>query len=86
MTRILLRTVALLMVALWIVSPLAAQVRVIPKAAKGGEKQGAPWAEVPDSFRSMKLPDWPKTRSALPSPVPKGWSYSSTRLLLLSAT
>lgn len=38
---------------------LPAQVRVTPAAAKGGEKQGTPWAEVPESFRSMKIPDWP---------------------------
>lgn len=36
-----------------------AQVRVTPKQAKGGEKQGEPWAEVPDTFKSMKIPDWP---------------------------
>ncbi len=39
--------------------PLAAQFRVTPKAAKGGEKTGEAWAEVPDSFKSMKIPDWP---------------------------
>lgn len=36
-----------------------AQVRVTPKEAKGGMKQGEPWAEVPDSFRTLKIPDWP---------------------------
>src|SRR5438876_582256 len=40
-------------------SPLGAQVRVTPKEAKGGEKQGEPWAEVPDTFKNLKLPDWP---------------------------
>ena len=39
--------------------PLGAQVRVIPKEAKGGEKQGEPWAEVPQTFRNLKIPDWP---------------------------
>jgi dienelactone hydrolase len=39
--------------------PLAAQVRVTPKAARGGEKQGKPWAEVPESFKSLKIPKWP---------------------------
>src|SRR6516162_9429970 len=39
--------------------PLGAQVRVIPKEAKGGEKQGEPWAEVPPTFRNLKIPDWP---------------------------
>jgi hypothetical protein len=36
----------------------SAQVRVTPKAAKGGEKQGEAWAEVPASFRNLKIPDW----------------------------
>src|SRR5947199_7899288 len=40
-------------------SPLAAQIRVTPKAAKGGEKQGEPWAEVPEGFKDLKIPDWP---------------------------
>ena len=39
--------------------PLGAQVRVIPKEAKGGEQQGEPWAEVPPTFRNLKIPDWP---------------------------
>lgn len=39
--------------------PLDAQVRVTPKQAKGGEKQGVAWAEVPDAFKSLKIPDWP---------------------------
>lgn len=33
--------------------------RVTPKAAKGGEKQGEPWAEVPEDFKSLKIPEWP---------------------------
>ncbi|MGE3806631.1 MAG: alpha/beta hydrolase family protein [Gemmataceae bacterium] len=39
-----------------------AQVRVTPKSAKGGEKQGEPWAEVPASFQQMlkkDIPNWP---------------------------
>jgi dienelactone hydrolase len=47
----------------WFVIPLAAslsaQERVTPKESKGGEKQGEAWAEVPESFRHMRLPDWP---------------------------
>jgi hypothetical protein len=39
--------------------PLDAQVRVTPKEAKGGEKQGTPWAEVPETFKHMRIPDWP---------------------------
>ena len=33
-----------------------AQVRVTPKEAKGGEKQGEPWAEVPESFKRPENP------------------------------
>jgi len=40
-------------------SPVAAQVRITPKEAKGGEKQGEAWAEVPESFRNLMIPDWP---------------------------
>jgi dienelactone hydrolase len=40
-------------------SPLAGQDRVTPREAKGGEKQGQAWAEVPDAFKSLKIPDWP---------------------------
>src|SRR5437016_1137129 len=40
-------------------SPLEGQVRVTPKEAKGGQKQGEPWAEVPEGFKNMKIPDWP---------------------------
>jgi dienelactone hydrolase len=36
-----------------------AQVRVTPKEAKGGEKQGEPWAAVPELFRGLKIPEWP---------------------------
>jgi cephalosporin-C deacetylase-like acetyl esterase len=40
-------------------SSLPAQVRVTPKASKGGEKQGEAWAEVPESFKKMAIPEWP---------------------------
>jgi hypothetical protein len=36
-----------------------AQIRVTPKESKGGKAQGEAWAEVPESFRSLKLPEWP---------------------------
>lgn len=36
-----------------------AQVRVTPKEAKGGKPFGPPWADVPESFRDLKIPDWP---------------------------
>jgi dienelactone hydrolase len=40
-------------------SSLLAQVRVTPKASKGGEKPGAAWAEVPELFKKIKIPNWP---------------------------
>lgn len=39
--------------------PLSAQYRVTPKQSRGGEKQGEAWAEVPETFKGMKIPDWP---------------------------
>src|SRR5688572_25238056 len=61
-------------------SSLPAQVRVTPKQAKGGEKQGEAWAEVPESFLSLKIPQWP-----LPTDL-KRWQEvgrASTRQTLL---
>jgi dienelactone hydrolase len=55
MIRVVLTCVAVALSA----GPLAAQVRVTPKAAKGGERQGEPWAEVPEGFRDLKIPEWP---------------------------
>lgn len=55
-TRVVLLLVGLLLVG---GVPLAAQVRVTPREAKGGEKPGEPWAEVPDAFKGLKIPDWP---------------------------
>jgi len=41
-------------------SPAPAQERVTPKGAKGGVKQGEPWAAVPESFQYLKnIPQWP---------------------------
>src|SRR4051794_19088018 len=42
-----------------LISSLSAQLIVTPKAATGGEVQGGPWAGVPESFRKMKIPEWP---------------------------
>jgi dienelactone hydrolase len=55
------RTVGMLVFASLLLpgGALPAQVRVTPKASKGGDKQGEAWAEVPASFRGMKIPDWP---------------------------
>jgi dienelactone hydrolase len=55
MTRIPL----VLLVLFLSVFPAIAQVRVTPKAARGGTPQGEPWADVPDAFRNLKIPEWP---------------------------
>ena len=36
-----------------------AQERVTPQSSKGGQKQVELWADVPESFRSVKIPEWP---------------------------
>ncbi len=46
-------------ILLLLAASLDAQVRVTPAQSKGGEKQGEAWAEVPASFKSMKIPEWP---------------------------
>jgi dienelactone hydrolase len=51
--------VLFLICGLAFLAPLAAQERVTPRGAKGGEKQGEPWAEVPETFRNLTIPDWP---------------------------
>src|SRR5262249_51960380 len=38
---------------------VGAQERVTPENAKGGVTYGQPWAEVPESFRQLKIPEWP---------------------------
>jgi dienelactone hydrolase len=50
---------AALLAALLLTSALPAQVRVTPKGAKGGQPQGEPWADVPEGFRNLKIPEWP---------------------------
>jgi dienelactone hydrolase len=59
MTRARLHWVTALLVVLLLGSPLPAQVRVTPKEANGGPQQGEPWADVPEGFRSLKIPAWP---------------------------
>jgi hypothetical protein len=58
MLRIVSAMLVVCCLAFLLRSPSNAQVRVTPKEAKGGEKQGDAWAEVPASFKSMKIPDW----------------------------
>jgi hypothetical protein len=42
-----------------LVSTLSAQERVTPQQSKGGQKQGELWADVPESYRNLKIPAWP---------------------------
>jgi dienelactone hydrolase len=35
------------------------QVRVTPEKAKGGVKYAEPWVEVPETFRNLRIPEWP---------------------------
>src|SRR5262245_38658304 len=74
------RIAGLLIVFILGASSLHAQIRVAPKASKGGEKQGEAWAEVPESFKKIKIPDWP-----MPSDL-KQWNTTDrdkTRATLL---
>jgi dipeptidyl aminopeptidase/acylaminoacyl peptidase len=47
------------MVMVLAASQAIAQVRVTPKAAKGATPEGEPWADVPEAFRNLNIPDWP---------------------------
>jgi hypothetical protein len=53
MSRIVLTPIVLLTLLL----STQGQDRVTLRAAKGGEKQEKPWAEVPASLRGIKLED-----------------------------
>jgi Abhydrolase family len=59
MTRITTSWLLLISFMIFGLASLHAQIRVTPAAAKGGERQGEAWAEVPESFKKMKIPDWP---------------------------
>jgi dienelactone hydrolase len=37
---------------------LCGQIVVTPKEARGGQILGAPWADVPESFRRIEIPQW----------------------------
>lgn len=42
-----------------LVAQVPAQERAVPRSSKGGNEKEAPaWAEVPESFRAMKIPEW----------------------------
>jgi hypothetical protein len=59
MTRLVLMRTLLGIALLTGTVPAAAQVREVPRQAKGGQPQGVPWAEVPETFRNIRIPDWP---------------------------
>jgi dienelactone hydrolase len=59
MVRRFLTFAAPVLSTLLVASALTAQVRVTPQQARGGQKQGEPWAEVPESFKHLKIPEWP---------------------------
>jgi dienelactone hydrolase len=48
-----------ILIAVLLSPTLFAQERVTPQSAKGGQKQGEPWADVPESFKAVKIPEWP---------------------------
>ena len=54
-----LRTILSLLGTLFFLAPLTAQDRVVPKAAKGGKTFGEPWAQVPEAYKKIRIPDWP---------------------------
>jgi dienelactone hydrolase len=56
MTRLIFASLFILSLVCDASSP--GQERAIPLGAKGGEKQGEPWAAVPESFRQLQLPEW----------------------------
>jgi dienelactone hydrolase len=53
------KTSAILLLGIVLAPLTLAQERVTPKSSKGGEKQGEPWAEVPEEFKRITIPTWP---------------------------
>ena len=52
------RLVCAVAVLIALANSAVAQVRVTPKAARGGEKFGEPWVAVPEAFRKVPIPNW----------------------------
>src|SRR5262245_39934391 len=48
-----------LVALLVLVVPIVAQERVKPASAKGGKGFGEPWAEVPEAYKKLAIPEWP---------------------------
>lgn len=53
------RPLPVLLLLLAMPSAASGQERVTPKSAKGGVKFGQPWEGVPESFRNLRVPEWP---------------------------
>jgi len=60
MNRISVSTATFAFSVLLLLAPSPAQDPPRSKAAKGGPKQGEPWALVPETFQHLKqIPEWP---------------------------
>jgi len=55
----MIRLIAFSLALLLLASAAHAQDRVKPKFAKGGKPFGEPWAQVPELYKKMKIPEWP---------------------------
>jgi dienelactone hydrolase len=54
-----MRSLSIVLLSITLITPLAAQERVKPANAKGGQAFGEPWAEVPEIYKKIRIPDWP---------------------------
>lgn len=59
MSKSWLIAIAVLFLFVGLTENVFGQVRVTPEKSKGGTKWGEPWADVPESFRNLGVPDWP---------------------------
>ncbi len=58
MVSAICRMVVLYILLVGLSLPAWGQVRVTPEKSKGGTKWGEPWADVPESFRNLGVPEW----------------------------
>ena len=54
-----MRPIVIAILSFALVPPLSAQERAKPASSKGGQPFGEAWADVPDVYRKLRLPDWP---------------------------
>jgi dienelactone hydrolase len=54
-----MRHLSILLLTTMLISPLPAQERVKPANAKGGKGFGEPWAQVPELYKKIRIPEWP---------------------------